>query len=212
MSNPNYLEDAWVYLSGGMNYVEDEGVAWRREFIYLSHKYNLNLLCLDPTDKPLNHYGDNSVKEEKEYQKRLKETKQWKTLKNYVSLYRREDLRYVDLSDFVVVHIDPTVPQWGTADETYFAESQHKPRFFICEGGLKNLPTWLFDVIDVDDPSEGTRCNVFESAKEVIQELVKYNSGELKMGDKWLLLRKNINKYKEKQFELIKSRLTNFST
>jgi hypothetical protein len=157
-----------------MEFVADHGVEWRRKFIRLSHEAGLKLDFIDPTNKP----GDENAKigEDKGYQTRLKEAGRWRELKEYVEGYRRLDLRYVDLSDCIVAVVDPRVPQWGTGNEVYFAEMQHKPTFFICEGGLKNLPNWLFAVIDLDDPLEDKRCNVFGSVEEVIEECDEFNA------------------------------------
>jgi nucleoside 2-deoxyribosyltransferase len=184
------LEGACCYLSGPMEFVADHGVEWRRKFVRLVHEAGLGIDFIDPTDKP----GGVEVKigENKEYQSRLKQSGQWHELKRYVRKYRRYDLRFVDLSDFLVVVVDPRVPQWGTANEVYFAESQHKPCFFICDGGLAKLPNWLFDIVELDCPFKNTRCNVFGTVEEVVEELRRYNAGEIPLTDEWVLIRRHI--------------------
>ena len=191
------LDGACCYLSGPMEFVADHGVEWRRKFIRLSHEAGLKLDFIDPTNKP----GDENAKigEDKGYQTRLKEAGRWRELKEYVEGYRRLDLRYVDLSDCIVAVVDPRVPQWGTSNEVYFAEMQHKPTFFICEGGLKNLPNWLFAVIDLDDPLEDKRCNVFGSVEEVIEELIDIDSGIAPMNNEWVLVRKFLEQQRRSQ-------------
>jgi len=183
------LERAVAYLSGPMEFVADHGVEWRRKFIELLKKKNLKIDCIDPTNKP----GGQDIKigENKEEQVRLQQEGKWLQLRDYVRSYRRYDLRFVDISDFLVVVVDPRVPQWGTSNEVYFAEMQHKPMFFICDGGLYNLPRWLFDVVDIQDHN-GTRCNVFQSVEEVVQELVGIDMGDIPMTDEWVLVRKFI--------------------
>lgn len=182
------LDGACCYLSGPMEYVADHGVEWRRKFIRLAQEAGLNLDFIDPTNKPGD--GEMRVGEDKNYQTMLKEQGRWEDLRRYVGRYRRLDLRFVDLSDFIVAVVDPRVPQWGTSNEIYFAEMQHKPMFFICDGGLKNLPNWLFPVIDLDDPLNGKRLNVFQSVEEVIEELIDYDTGIAEMSDEWVLVRK----------------------
>lgn len=192
--NKGKLDGAWAYLSGAMEFVADNGVGWRRKFISLAVEAGLDIVSIDPTNKP----GDGpQAGEDKEHQIRLQKEGRWAELQKYVGGYRRLDLRYVDLSDFLVAFIDPSVPQWGTADEIYFAESQHKPMFFIIEGGLARLPRWLFDVIDIEDEKTGRRCNVFETVEDVIDELVFYDNGLTPMSDDWVLIRKHIEKERQ---------------
>lgn len=191
------LDKAVAYLSGAMEFVADHGVEWRRKFIKLSREAGLTIDFIDPTDKP----GGIEVKigENKQYQSQLKKEGRWQELKEYVKQYRRYDLRFTDHTDFIVAVIDPRIPQWGTSNEVYKAEEQHKPSFFICEGGMKNLPNWLFAVIDLDDPVKGTRCNVFGSVEEVIAELVLYDNGSIPMNSEWVLIRKHIEEQRKLQ-------------
>lgn len=182
------LEYSVAYLSGPMEYVADHGVEWRRKFINLLNEEGLKIDCIDPTNKP----GGENIKigENKEIQVNLQKDGKFKELQEYVRSYRRYDLRFVDISDFLVVVVDPRVPQWGTSNEVYFAELQHKPMFFICDGGLQNLPRWLFDVIDIED--DGKRGNVFESVEDVVEELKNIDNGTYPMSDEWVLVRKYI--------------------
>lgn len=182
------LDGACCYLSGPMEFVADHGVEWRRKFVRLAKEAKLKIDFLDPTNKP----GGEDIKigENKEHQAKLQKEGKWVELRNYVHQYRRYDLRFVDYSDFLVVVVDPTVPQWGTSNEVYVSEMQHKPVFFIVEGGMYNLPRWLFDVVDVDDYYKGTQCNVFSSVEEVIEHLVELNDGRRHMDDRWVLVRK----------------------
>lgn len=184
------LSGACAYLSGPMEFAEDHGVGWRRKFIKMAVEKGLKIDFIDPTNKP----GSEEMKvgEDKDYQVRLQEEGKYLELQKYVARYRRSDLRFVDLSDFLVIVIDPKIHLCGTYNELFVGEEQHKPTFFICQGGLKKLPRWLFDVIDLDDPVKGTRCNVFESPEQVIDELVKLDSGELPLNHKWVLIRRYI--------------------
>lgn len=188
------LDNACVYLSGAMEFVADHGVGWRRHFISLVKEANLKIDIIDPTNKP----GGEDVKigENKELQIQLQREGRFAELQEYVSSYRRYDLRFVDLSDFLIAVIDPKIPQWGTSNEIYEAERQHKPIFFVIEGGMHNLPRWLFDVIDVgDDPS--CPCNVYETIEGVVETLKELNSGVRPMNKKWVLVRNHIERNRE---------------
>jgi nucleoside 2-deoxyribosyltransferase len=181
------LDGAVCYLSGPMEFVSDHGVEWRRKFIRLVNERGLEIDCIDPTNKP----GGEDIKigENKEYQVKLQEEGKWQELRKYVHSYRRYDLRFVDISDFLIAVVDPNVPQWGTANEIYVAEMQHKPMFFIIDGGLAKLPRWLFDVIELDDSGP---MNVYETVEEVIDHLCCLDRGHIEMSDEWVLIRRHL--------------------
>ena len=189
MNNSGLLDGACGYLSGPMEFVADHGVEWRRKFIKLVNEAGLNIDLIDPTNKPGGE--DVRIGENKETQIKLQKEGKFRELKDYVHSYRRYDLRFVDLSDFLIVVVDPRVPQWGTSDEVYTSERQHKPTFFINEGGLYKLPRWLFDVVDLGD-EPGKFCNVFESVEEVVQKLVELDNGTVPLNNEWVLIRKHI--------------------
>jgi len=184
------LDCACGYLSGAMENVADHGVEWRRKFVKLIAESGLKIDLIDPTDKPGGY--DIKIGENKAYQETLQKEGRWEELRQYVKQYRRYDLRFVDISDFLVVVVDTKVPQWGTSNEVYTAEQQHKPMFFICDGGLAKFPRWLFDVADLDDPIKNKRCNVFQSVEEVVAELVSLDTGVNPLSDEWVLVRKNL--------------------
>ena len=184
------LDGALGYLSGAMERVSDHGVLWRQEFIKLVREAKLDIDLIDPTNKP----DENPIGEDPTYQVSLQKSGQFKDLQEYVSDYRHKDLRYTDISDFLIVVVNPAVPQWGTSNETYLAESEHKPTFFVVEHGLRNLPRWLFDVIDKiksDDPVNAQReANVYESIEEVVAELQLLDQGDKPLSREWVLVRK----------------------
>ncbi len=180
------LDESTAYLSGSMEMVADHGVEWRRRFIRLSNEAGLGVHYIDPTNKP--GIDDCNNDENKEYQELLQREGRFQELSEYVAQYRREDLRYVDISDFLVASITPTVAQWGTSNEIYEAEKQHKPRFAIISGGLRKLPRWLFNVFNLED--------VFEKEEDLIDRLIKLDNGELPLDKRWVLVRQHIRNQK----------------
>ena len=186
------LDKAIGYLSGGMEFVSDHGVGWRREFIKASHIAQLKIDFVDPTNKP----GGVQIGERQKYQQQLQQEGRFKELKEYVGEYRHIDLRFTDYSDFLIVAVDPLVPQWGTANEVYMAENEHKPMFFICKGGLYQLPRWLFDVVELD--------HVFDNIQDVIGKLIQLDQGENKLSRKWVLVRKFIEENRNNRLEIEK--------
>lgn len=189
------LNGACAYLSGSMEYAQDHGVEWRRKFIELLKEKNLKIDCIDPTNKPGGK--DMHIGENKNHQIELQTSGRWAELQEYVSDYRRYDLRFVDLSDFLVAVIDPSVPQWGTSNEVYEAERQHKPIFFVIKGGLYKLPRWLFDVVKIEDKTKGVRGNVFETIEEVVEELVLLDTAQIPLTKKWVLVRNHIERMRD---------------
>ena len=176
------LDRAVCYLSGAMEKAQDHGVLWRKKFIRMSCETGLSIDYIDPTNKP---GGQNMrIGECHKIQNDLQRKGQFKELKKYVSKYRHYDLRFVDLSDFIIVMVDPTIPQWGTSNEIYVAEEQHKPIFIICEGGLYDLPRWLFDVVPLDRD--------FDSLNGAIEKLLALDRGEEELCEDWVLVRKFI--------------------
>lgn len=171
-----------------MEFVKDNGVAWRRRFISLVREVGLDIDLIDPTNKPGQKVG-----EDHGHQVMLQQEGRFDELQEYVKRYRHLDLRYTDISDFLIVVVDPSVPQWGTSNETYVAEAQHKPTFFVCEKGLYGLPRWLFavvDVIDQKDPVAAMRqANVYTCVEDVVEELQKLDRGEKPLSDEWVLVR-----------------------
>ncbi len=197
MPTKGLLDGTWGYLSGPMEAVSDNGVEWRRKFIELVDDAGLAIDLIDPTDKPLD--DESMIGENKALQIELQRQGRFLELRELVSDYRRQDLRYVDHSNFVVVLVNPDVHMCGTYDELFFAESQHKPLFFIVEGGLYRLPRWLFDVVDLDDPRKGTKCNVYENVEGVVEELKRLDSGEVPFTKKWVLIRKALEKKRQRR-------------
>jgi hypothetical protein len=189
------LDGAWGYLSGPMEYARDNGVEWRRKFTKLVYESGLDIALIDPTDKPI------GPKEDKAYQTELQKAGKFRELQQYVSNYRRLDLRFTDSCDFLIVAIDPEIPQWGTSNEMLVGESQHKPTFFINQGGLYNLPRWLFDVIEKitsDDPEIAlNESNVFTSVEDVVTELVMLNLGTKPLSNEWVLVRREVERRAE---------------
>ena len=194
------LDGAVVYLSGAMEYVADNGVEWRREFIKLCLLSDLYIDFIDPTDKPGGQ--DIMVDENKAIQEEYQRTGQFKKLQNVVHQYRRYDLAFTDQMDFMVTMINPKIPQWGTANEVYVGENHHRPNFFICAETLYTLPRWLYGVIDdieSDDPEQAiAESNVYQDIESVVAELVKLDRGEKPLSSEWVLVRKHIEERRQR--------------
>ena len=193
------LDQACCYLSGAMEYVKDNGVAWRRYIIERCWKEGLQIDFIDPTDKPGGE--DVMIDENKAIQEEYQKNGRFRELQKIVKEYRHYDLRFCDNADFQITMINPAVPQWGTANEVYANEQDQKPAFFICEGSLYNLPRWLYGVIDNiedDDPQVVLeKINVYQTVDDVIEQLKLLNSGKKPLSKERILVRKEIERRRQ---------------
>jgi hypothetical protein len=60
------------------------------------------------------------------------------------------DLRMVEVSDFLIVYLDPSVQMCGTWEELFVGLRQHKPVFVVVNGGKQKLNFWMFGRINPD--------------------------------------------------------------
>lgn len=164
------------YLAGPIDQASDDGVGWRKHVrIKCGHR---GIKFIDPTDK---RWGTREIGEEKKLVRSLLDQGKFKEVQQIVHPFRREDLRSVDVSDFLIAYIDPTIHMCGTYDEIFTAEREKKPRLAFINGGRKYGPTWIFDVFDVDD--------MFDSVDELIDRVIALDEGTYPMDDRWVLFR-----------------------
>lgn len=171
------LKDAVAYLSGPIDQATDLGIGWRQKFIEQAKSLDLDII--DPCNKPSGCAPE--VKDGHRLADVLRSEKDWTNLQIFAKKLRREDLRFTDICDFVVVYINKAIYTVGTWDEVFVAERQKKPIFAIVEGGLAGLPTWLFGVFELNE--------VFSSVEECVAHLQKLNNGEIELDDRWVLIR-----------------------
>lgn len=171
------LKKAVAYLSGAMDAAPDLGMGWRDKFTQLSA--HLGIVIINPCRKPPGCTVE--VRNGHRVASTLRESKDWVGMQKFVNRLRREDLRYTDISDMLVVYIDPDVPSYGTPDEIYTAERQKKPLFCIIKGGIERLPVWLFGVFELHE--------IFSTVEECVSHLEKIDSGEIPLDARWVLIR-----------------------
>jgi len=128
-----------TYLIGAMDRAVDHGVGWRRKITPFLER--LGIVVLDPTNKPIS-VGLEGI-EDRMRRRHLKATGQWDTLAKEIKLLRVVDLRMVDMSDFLIVNIDPDVHACGTYEEAFWGNRLKNPTLIHVEGGKKQVPDWL---------------------------------------------------------------------
>jgi nucleoside 2-deoxyribosyltransferase len=139
----NRLKGQRVYLAGAMDRVPDRGSSWREKITPFLEE--LNIIVFDPLKKP----GTIGLENEETHKVKnsLKSAKKYDQLAEIMKTIRSVDLRLVDISDFLIVHLDIDTHPCGTLEEIFLANRQKKPIIIHIEQGKQNCPDWLFGTI-----------------------------------------------------------------
>lgn len=194
MCKKGVLSRAICYLCGPMDRAKDNGTEWREYFI--EQTTDLDLKIINPCDKPSNCAQEISKTGERKVD-RLKRLRRWSDLKKFVNRFRHEDLRFVDIADFVVIYIDIDVHICGSYDEVFNAERQKKPCLAIVNGGLPNLPNWMFDVFNLHE--------VFDNVDKCVNYLKKIDRGDVKLDKRWVLIRRHLKELENPSSQTIEN-------
>ena len=152
----NRLAGSIAYLAGPMDRVADRGVEWREDL--QDFLWDLNIGVLNPCNKPI-EWGienedsrkwrwDSRDKAELLYsQGHIHESNKiceavYEQMKDVVA----SDLRCVDKSDFIILHIDMDVHMCGSYNEQTTACLQRKPVITHCKQGKFKVPDWLWGI------------------------------------------------------------------
>jgi hypothetical protein len=180
MDSINNLVGMRVYLVGAMDRVPDGGTTWRKKITpYLNE---LGVTVIDPCDKPIN--GVVEDEETRHWIEYYKETEKYEKIKEKFGIIRSADLRCVDISDFIIAHIDLNIHACGTYEEIVTANREKKPVLIWCEQGKSQAPNWLFFML----PHE----HIFNSLSEVLNYLSYINQEEdVTKLKRWFFFRNN---------------------
>lgn len=146
MKKDNRLNGMRVYLAGPIDHASDDGVGWRNTFKKFLKKRGAN--ALDPCDKPISYSSYKEIGDEKQKMMELKKTGRFFELSEQMREIAHVDLRMTDVSDCVIVYINPAIPMFGTIHELINSLQQRKPTLVVVEGGKHNAPNWLFGIMD----------------------------------------------------------------
>lgn len=171
----NNLRNTTTYLVGAMDRVHDGGILWRNQVAERVEKFGVKII--NPCDKPI--YGVKEDDETRWWIDYYKESGQYEKIKNKFSSIRNADLRCVDISDFIIAHIDLDIHACGSYEEIVTANRQKKPVLIWCKQGKKHAPNWLFFML----PHE----HIFSSLEEVVEYLYFIDShNDVKLLSRWL--------------------------
>ena len=95
-------------------------------------------------------------------------------------------MRLCDLSDMAIFYIDIDYFTCGSFWEIQEILRQKKPYFIICKQGKNKIPRWMYGVCK--------HSYFYNSIDEVINILTGINNGTIPIGDRWVLIRKELHK------------------
>ena len=140
------LNNMRCYLAGPIDYAMDDGIGWRDEITEFLEP--MGVYVFNPCKKPVVDAIYKEVEEEKTKMIHLKKSHRYLELSQRMKEIVHFDLRMTDISDFLIVYMDPKVPMFGTIHEFINSLHQRKPTLVVVEGGKKNAANWMFGIMD----------------------------------------------------------------
>jgi len=173
----NLLHKTRVYLVGQMQYMD--GSSWR-DTVSKSLS-DIGVVVFNP----YNHPFVNSTKEDNDARTKLGQLikdKNYDEVTDVVKKIRAEDLRCVDLCDFIFCYINPKYNTCGTWEELFWANRMKKPIFLCIEGGKDACPLWMYGVLP--------HKYIYSSIDDALTVIHDINLGNKVLdSDRWRLLR-----------------------
>jgi hypothetical protein len=137
------LKNYACYLAGPIDESPDRGVDWRVEITQFLHELDIGVF--NPCDKPTEHNEDASFVE---LVKQYKSIGRYNKVAELVKPIISQDLHMVDLSNFVILHVDKRLHMCGSYSEITYAALEHKTCLIHCEQSIGQIPSWLFGLCD----------------------------------------------------------------
>jgi len=174
MDSMNNLKNTRTYLVGAMDRVKDGGLTWRSKITPMLNEIGIKVI--DPCKKNIHNISE---EDSRYWIEHYKDLGQYDKIRDEFGIIRSADLRCVDISDFIIAHIDLSVHACGTYEEIVTANRQKKPVLIWCEQGKKYTPNWLFFML----PHE----HIFGSMDELLNYLNHINEIEkTSLLERWL--------------------------
>lgn len=138
------FEHFLIYLSGAMQFADDNGRVWRSEVKDKMVRIGIPAnQIIDPTNKPITSFYGQDLDAQFQELDKLRCEQRWSQVERLAKNTIRVDLRCVDISSLIYCHIDLSTPTFGTMDEISVARTQRKPVILVVPGGIDNCPYWL---------------------------------------------------------------------
>jgi len=167
------LKHKRTYLAGPIEHVsEKDAMKWRDQATDRLHKFGVKVF------DPCKSIEDN-IHQQRKYITELKNARRFDALRYKMKRVVRQDLRCIDLVDFVVVYMPPGVQSTGTLHELIQADREYKPTLLVCED-LTKLPDWIFGILPTH--------YMFESFDLLFEYLELVDSGYIQDDMRWQFL------------------------
>lgn len=163
-----------AYLCGPMDRTKDRGEGWRDAITPFLK--SMGVVILDPCKKPI----DSGVEsfEERSHRVKLKDEGSYDQLSKEVHEIRCVDLAMVDMSSFIVVHLDTNITMCGTWEEIFWANRMKRPILIHCEQGKNGIPDWIFGTANHNE--------FFNTWEDLQGYLDKINAGVAPATNRWM--------------------------
>lgn len=165
-----------VYLAGAMDRVPDGGVQWREWITPWLNEHGI--IVLNPVNKPCDIGVENAETRKLRHDAKMKGDLAPLLKDREV---RAVDLRMVDISDFLIVHLDMESHPCGTYEEGFWANREKKPILVVCKQGKLHAPDWLFWAI----PHEMIFSN-WDELKTYIDYIHTTNKTDIDRKKRWI--------------------------
>lgn len=176
MKDMNKLKGLRCYLAGPMDFAPDRGIGWRNDIIPFLTEMGVDVI--DPTKRK--HTGGFTESEKADQFKALIAQKDFESAQKIAREIRCDDLRYVDISDFLIVYLNPSIPMCGVWEELFTANKQKKPILVMWDAPVERLPLWLVGTLPT---------NYFYFSWDHLKNvLMLYNNNTITMDKRWVLL------------------------
>lgn len=164
--NKGLLTNAYVYLCGPIQNAKD-CYSWR--YAITASLTDLGINVFDPNK---DHFVNQPTESYEDRQNMLAQRSKgdFEFVHDYMKKVIRRDLRQTDLSTFLIGHIDPDIPTWGTVHELVLAAQQGKAILIHTED-KKKFPLWLIGLLNMD--------LVFESWSDLMDYVRKIHFAEI---------------------------------
>jgi nucleoside 2-deoxyribosyltransferase len=177
------LSGCSVYLSGPIEYTTDMGAGWR-SFLSDILEGAFGITILDPLKNHFVNLPFNDAEIVAEINK-AREQNDYELIHQEAKKIIQRDIRLVDLADFVIALIDPSIPTFGTTHEVVVAAQQRKP-ILVYTPDKKKFPIWMSGLLK---PS-----TVFDDWGDLLNHLTDITSGKIEIDSKYWKIRKTILK------------------
>lgn len=173
----NKLKGQVAYLAGFIDDDPNLARGWRQDMTEFLNTNGIG--SFDPMNKPILNTDVHEDKDFVAYINNLKKEENYDAVTRIMKEIVRQDLKMVDLCNFVILNIDRTCHMCGSYTEFTYACMQRKPVLVYCKQGVKAISNWMWGLGDYN--------HFFEEWAGLKQHILDVDSGknEDDLNGKW---------------------------